>query len=318
MLGWLSGLPLTLFGLTLLLLGVFPVVTSNLSATVSLAPGFGVLAVNLMLAILVREKIRHNLPLLVFHIALLLIMLSVVVSRLTYFKGWAIMSENETLRQPTGIINQGPWHRSKLNSMPVLQQSFLAYFDEEGRRLDTESWLQPFDAKEAILITNKETADVAGYQFTISNNLGFSVDLTWISGQGDIIRGLLQMPSQISQPETQGRKLILPDITDDIWLGLEIESARKSFFYPYFSIPDHFYFTVVVGSESQQLKLGESIDLFGGTLILNNIIPWIGYEMYYDPAIYFLLIASIIAVIALGYFLSQRLGDSHWIQENEQ
>jgi len=302
----------------MMFVGVFPIVTGYMSATVSLAPGLSVLFVNLTLAILVREKIHHNLPLLIFHIALLLIILSVSVSRLTYFKGWAIVSEGEILQQPTGIINEGPWHKNRLTDSTIRQLEFEAYFDENGRRLDTESWMQLSGYEDPILVSNKETANVGGYQITISNNLGYSVDLSWIPERGDLVSGLLQLPSQISQPETQAVRLDLPGVSETIWIGLEVDSNRKSFFYPSFSVPKEYHFIVDINGEEYQLKPGNSINIVGGTLSINTLVPWIGYEMYYDPAIYFLLIASIVAVLSLGYFLNQRLAENHWIQENEQ
>ena len=108
LLAWLSGLPLTLLGLVTFLAGVLPVVTGYVSATSGLALGYSLLLINLVFAILVREKIKNNPLLLLFHMALLLMLLAVGVSRLTYFKGWVEISPDMPITEPTGVISKGP------------------------------------------------------------------------------------------------------------------------------------------------------------------------------------------------------------------
>jgi len=139
LLAWLSGLPLTLLGLVTFLAGVLPVVTGYVSATSGLALGYSLLLINLVFAILVREKIKNNPFLLLFHMALLLMLLAVGVSRLTYFKGWVQIAVDHPITEPSGVISKGPWHPNRFTNTRVALKEFSAEYREGGSRKSQKS-----------------------------------------------------------------------------------------------------------------------------------------------------------------------------------
>lgn len=316
-LNWLSGLPLTLVGLVFFLAGILPVVTGNMTATQALAPGYILLVINLVFSILVREKIRRNPNLLVFHLVLLLMLVSIGVSRVTFFKGWVQIAEEEVLTKPSGIISEGVFHSNRLGQSPIQLLGFRANFEETGRRTDTQSYLQIQNQQDPILINNAETANISGYQFTISNNVGFAAEFTWMSNQGEFVQTRAHFPSQIAYPETQGLEMMFPGMKQPVWVGLEIQSERISFFYPFFKVPEKYYLSFDFKDSQIELMPGSSVELVGGNLSFHRLSPWIGYELYYDPAIYFLLIASLIGVLSLALFLWQKQSTSSWNMEEK-
>ena len=312
----LSGLPLTLLGLILFLGGVLPVVTGKMAATTALAPGYSLLVLNLVFAILIREKIRNSLPLLLFHLCLLLMLLSVGVSRLTYFKGWVEIAVDHPITEPSGVISKGPWHPNRFTNTRVALMDFSAEYRESGGRKSQKSVIQVGDGK-LVRVDDAETADILGYQFTVSNNVGFALEFMWIGNDGNLIQGIKHFPSQTAYPETQGIDLPLPGVEKPIWIGLDIVSKRQDFFTPEFRVPDDYSYTVMAANRGESVAPNGAIALPEGRLVLNGLVPWIGYELYYDPSIYFLLFTSLIGVCALAIFLWQRQGKTSWILEND-
>jgi len=316
LLAWLSGLPLTLLGLVTFLAGVLPVVTGYVSATSGLALGYSLLLINLVFAILVREKIKNNPFLLLFHMALLLMLLAVGVSRLTYFKGWVQIAVDHPITEPSGVISKGPWHPNRFTNTRVALKEFSAEYREGGSRKSQKSVIQVGDNK-LVRVDDAETADILGYQFTISKNLGFALEFMWIGSDGNLIQGVSHFPSIIAYPETQGIDLQLPGVEKSIWIGLDIVSKRQDFFTPEFRVPDDYSYTVMSTSGPLMVTPNSAVSLPEGQLMLNGLVPWIGYDLYYDPSIYFLLFTSLIGVCALALFLWQRQGKTSWILEND-
>ena len=317
LLAWLSGLPLTLLGLVTFLAGVLPVVTGYVSATSGLALGYSLLLINLVFAILVREKIKNNPFLLLFHMALLLMLLAVGVSRLTYFKGWVEISLDMPITEPTGVISKGPWHPNAFKKTRVALLDFEANYGSDGRYQSIRSLLQVGNSQQPTLIADSQTADILGYQFTQSSNIGFALSFVWMATDGTLVQGVSHFPSQTAYPETQGIDLQLPGVEKSIWIGLDIVSKRQDFFTPEFHVPEDYSYTVMSTSGPQMVTPNSAVSLPEGQLMLNGLVPWIGYDLYYDPSIYFLLFTSLIGVCALAIFLWQRQVKTSWILEND-
>lgn len=315
LLAWLSGLPLTLIGLITFLAGILPVVTGYVSATNGLALGYVLLVVNLVFAILVREKIKNSPFLLLFHIALLLMLLAIGFSRLTYFKGWVEISPNMPITEPTGVISKGPWHPNAFKNTRVQLLDFEANYGTDGRYQSIRSLLQVGNKQQPTLIDDSQTADILGYQFTQSSNIGFALSFVWMADDGTMVQGLSHFPSIIAYPETQGLELDLPNVKQPVWVGLEIASDRPSFFTPRFVVPQEYGYQVMASDGGYQVRPGQSIQLPEGSLMLQAVVPWVGYDLYYDPSIYFLLFSALIGVFALAVFLWQRQTTSSWVLE---
>ena len=315
LLAWLSGLPLTLIGLITFLAGILPVVTGYVSATNGLALGYVLLVVNLVFAILVREKIKSSPFLLLFHIALLLMLLAIGFSRLTYFKGWVEISPNMPITEPTGVISKGPWHPNAFKNTRVTLAGFSARYAADGRYQATDSLLLVGAKEKRVFVSDAKTANILGYQFTRSFNIGFALSFVWMANDGTLVQGLSHFPSMTAYPETQGLELDLPLLQKPLWVGLDVQSDRLSYFSPEFRVPKAYRFELMASNGRHDVRVGETVDLPEGAIKIMALVPWVGYELYYDPSIYFLLFSALIGVFALAVFLWQRQTTSSWILE---
>jgi cytochrome c biogenesis protein len=57
-----------------------------------------------------------------------------------------------------------------------------------------------------------------------------------------------------------------------------------------------------------ELKLGQSVRLPGGELDFAELRAWMGYKIYFDPTLPWLLFVAAIGLLGLGWHLWQPLG----------
>ncbi|RRJ85254.1 hypothetical protein D0544_09375 [Aestuariirhabdus litorea] len=314
-LDFLASLRLTLVALVLLGGGVALVIQFEVDATPALAPAIGLLGLNLVSAILVKEKIRSSLPLLLFHLALLTLLVLLALSRATYLKGWATLIEGEAFEQLDGVLHQGPLH-PWISPLPLaegpIQGGFEARFDEEGRRGTTRSLLYQPGTGAPIYIDDTTPLNVEGYRLGVSLNLGFTALLRWVPDNGSAeVLGGVDFPDIISEPDGQGLEWTLPN-GEPIWTGLEILSPRKSFFYPEFRVPERYQLVVRHQQQRHPLQEGEALLLPGGQLRFESLHRWIGYEVFYDWTIPWLLATCLLAIGFLGWYLWERVTSTPW------
>ena len=87
------------------------------------------LAVNLLFAIIRNPAINRRSGLLLFHVALLGIVVLVAIGRLTHFEAHIELADGMSLTDaPLLNVKQGPWHRGDLQALQFVQGSYTVNY----------------------------------------------------------------------------------------------------------------------------------------------------------------------------------------------
>ena len=294
----IASLLTTLMGLGLFVIGIALVLLDYYNPTLAIAPGFLLLLINLVCAILVKEKIRSNAALLIFHLSLLTLMCLVIASRLTYMKGWLQVNEGETFSEMTGILRQGIWYPETLNENAFKQLHYKTLI-EDGGRTATQSYLALPNIKEPFIIRDQTPLKLGAYQFTLSSHIGYSIIFNWLSGfnhyQGHVLLPPYSRYSILSQKWTIPNS----DITVELLLDMDTETSMQGSF----KMPTEYQLVISHKKEKITLKTGESHSFEQGQLTFLGLKRWIGYDVFYDWTIPWLLVTCLLAIGSLGVFL---------------
>ena len=76
----------------------------------------GLLILNFLLALATRDILKNNWPLMVFHFALIALVMLAFASRMSFFKATLELAENEEFAGQLENVQQGPWHRYGLSA----------------------------------------------------------------------------------------------------------------------------------------------------------------------------------------------------------
>jgi len=304
---FIASLKITLIGLFLLAVGIVFILQQWQNPTIAILPGFIVLLINLGIAILVKEKIRNNSPLLFFHLSLLCLMLLILSSRLTYLKGWVELDEGEVFSSLTGILHSGPMHPDDFSQVAFKQLHFTTRI-EEGTRKETQSVIGLPISRKEFLLSDQTPLTLANYQFTLSSHIGYSILLSW-QGEHGFQLGSIKLPPY-QRDRMLAREWILPGTELKVWIMLDMDNSRSMA--GDFALPEDYQLVLRYEQQRYQIKPGESHCLAQGCLTFRGLKRWIGYDVFYDWAIPWLIVTCLSAILSLGVFLWQKSSQSDW------
>ena len=286
------------------------------------APGWwmtlplAVLAVNLAAALLVDARLRLRAPLLVFHVALLAVLLLAAAGELLRFSGRVELVEGTRL-DPAAVLTdtKGVLHRDAwLDALQVEQGAFSVEYQPGMVPGRTRSELRIIDADQspaAFEIGNTQPLLEHGYRLHTTPNKGFAALLEWRGIDGTRDAGALHFPSfpladwrQLNQWTAPGGAVfefeLLPAVRvpGDRAYTLDSRTASDGA-------------AVLVRDEAgrtlARLAPGQSAGLPGGELRLADIRMWMGYRVSYDPLLPWLLACGLVGATALGMHLWRRM-----------
>jgi len=317
----LASLRLTLVVLILLVAGVVGVAFAGLPATWVLAPSLGLFLVNLTAAIFAHPAFRRQVPLLIFHLALLALVALLVISRLTYLKGHLELAQGETFRgKLTGFENGllHPWH---LKTIAFRQRQFSIHYDPGRQRGHTRSHVQWFEggSLHSGIIGDQQPLVLAGYRFYTTPNKGFAPVFTWYPANGEAAHtGSIHLPSYPAHELGQTLKWRLPgtpiklqttlSFTDRV---LDPQHASR------FQIPKHYRLLIRFHAHRYELQPGGGIDLPTGRLVFEGLRTWMGYQVFYDWTMPWLLAACMVAVISLMWHYACKFAAHPWREDSD-
>jgi hypothetical protein len=303
----LASLQMTLTGLFFFSLGLIFILYNYPTPTIALSPGFGLLLVNLVCAIVIKEKIHHNPALLIFHLALLVFMCLLICSRLSYMKGWLQLNEGETFSQMTGILHQGPFYPEDLSQIAFRQLNYKTRITR-GSLTKTQSFIALPDSKQPIIIQDQTPLIVGAYHFTLTGKIGYSLLFNWKSGfehyNGHVILPRYNRHSLLTHQWT----IPNTDLSLELLLDMDTDSAMVD----NFKLPTHYQLVISHQKNIINLKTGQSHHFKQGQLTFLGLKRWIGYDVFYDWTIPWLLVAVLLAIASLGTFLWQKMNKKSW------
>ena len=311
----LASLKLTLAGLALLAVGALAAGYGDAPAAVPLAAPLALLAANLLAAIATNPVIRRERALLAFHVALFALVALAAAGRLTYLKGRLELSTGEVFSGTLTQAEQGPLHRSRLETIPFSNEGFEIGYSPGLNRDETRNlvrWSEAGQVKEAIVGDNVPL-ELAGYRFYTTGNKGFAPLVAWRDAQGVADRGTIHLPSYPLHEHGQAQEWTPPGAREPVWLMLQFDEVLIDPAAPgRFRLPGRHEIVVRAGGQRHVLRPGASVTLAGGTLTYEGLTTWMGYEVYYDWTLPWLLAASLLAVAALGWHFARKFSRERW------
>lgn len=268
-----------------------------------LAP-LALLALNLACALLSNARLRRG-GLLVFHLALLGLLLLVGAGRLMRFDGHVEVAEGSAFTAAEAeALHRGPLHPFRLPRVRFVQGPFSVDYVAGLNRSWTRNqvWVQAADGGwTAEEIGDDKPLVREGYRFYTTPNKGFAPLLTWTPEGGRPRSGTLNMPSyplyewnQKSHWTPPGGAEIAFELhiktrysLDSDWV-LDGKSKQTTL-------------TLISANRRFDLKPGQTARLPQGSLRFDELRTWMGYGIFYDPTLPWLFVVAVTAVGGLAW-----------------
>ena len=299
----------TLAGMGLLAAAVLAGQVEGLPGGVLLVLAIGLLALNLLAALVVHPAFRRQLPLLVAHLALLALVVLVALGRLMALDGRFELTQGVDFDGRLLDARAGPWHRGELAQLSFRHDGFEIDYApglKRGATRNRVAWTDADGTPRSAVIGDHRPLVLGGYRFYTSPNKGFAPLLTWRPVSGAAVTGAVHLPSYPVHALRQSIDWQLPD-GRSVWVQLQfdqnlIDPTRNASF----RLPDPHRLVLRMGALRAELAPGESFALDGGTLVYEGLRSWMGYRVSYDWTLPWLLAASLLAALALAWHYTQR------------
>lgn len=288
---------------TLALLVLLAAVVLARPAFAPLALVLGLLAVNLVAALVVNPLLRRQLPLLVFHLALLALLLLVGLGRLTTLDGRFELTQGVPFDGRLMDQDAGPLYDAPLHRLAFVHHGFeidYAPGRQRGATRNSVSWRGDDGATRSAVIGDHRPLVIDGHRIYTSPNKGFAPLLRWLPARGEPVLGAVHLPSFPVHELRQSREWALPD-GREVWVMLQFDETLidpdKT---ATFRLPTDHRLVVRIGALRAELAPGERLAIDGGSLVYEGLRTWMGYRVSYDPTLPWLLAASLLASLALA------------------
>jgi cytochrome c biogenesis protein len=315
----LASLRLTLVALLLLVAAVVYTVVMPGRITWVLALPLGMLAFNLGAAVATHPAFRRHTALLAFHLALIALVLLVGAGRLTYLKGQLELSQGEWFDGELTQAEAGPWHPWRLHQVRFVNDGFRIDYAPGVRRGPTANavrWIDAQGRQGGGSIGDHHPLVLAGYRFYTTFNKGFAPVFVWHDARGGVpVRGTIHLPAWPLHEYRQALDWTPPGSDLRVWTMLQIDEplldAQRAF---QFRVPERHRLVVRVGEERRELAPGERWTLPQGTLVYERLTTWMGYAVFYDWTMPWLLAAAGVAVASLALHFWKKYAARSWME----
>jgi len=314
---FLASLKLTLVILAALGAAIVVAYLSEAPTTWALVGPLTAFAVNLAAAVATNPVFRRQTALLVFHLALIAIILLIAAGRLTYLKGQLELAEGEVFDGQLTQEESGPWHPRQLGALRFSNNGFTIDYAKGVRRGTTRNqmiWTSKDGQVQRTVIGDQTPLILAGYRFYTSHNKGFAPTFIWHPNSGGPpVLGTVHLPAYPLHEYKQALAWTPPGGKMPLWIMLQFDEVILDPAKPSeFRLPAKHQIVVRVGDERQELKQGEAMRLAEGILVYNGLRSWMGYTVFYDFTLPWLLAACILAVASLAWHFWSKFSSRPW------
>lgn len=312
----LASLKLTLLILVAIGAGVLVAYLSEVRTTWALVVPLALFAVNIAAAIATKATFRRQTALLVFHLALIATVLLIAIGRLTYLTGTLELTKDIPFTGELTSSEAGPLHRGRLADVRFVNEGFEIDYAPGVRRGATRNrvrWWDEGGGEHAALIGDQQPLEILGYKFYTSFNKGFAPLFVWTPDNGGPIKGSIHLPSYPVNEYRQILEWTPPGSTLKLWTQLQfdeiiLDPAKPS----QFRLPERHKIVIRHGADRHELLPGGQAKFPGGVLAYEGLTTWMGYTVFYDRTISWLLAASIVAVLSLAWHFWQKFAGRPW------
>ncbi|HZW12613.1 MAG TPA: cytochrome c biogenesis protein ResB [Noviherbaspirillum sp.] len=315
----LASLKFTPVGLLLLGVASLGVYQFGPSATPWLAGPLLLLAVNLIAAVATNATFRRQMPLLVFHLALIALVLLAAAGRLTYLNGTAAVTEGLEF---DGLKSRdaGPLHYGRLDKVRFVNEGFDIFYMAGpvlDRMVNRVRWLDGNGVQRTAEIEHNRPLILFGYRFYPTSNKGFAPVLLWRPAKGEPVLGALHLPPYPASADNQAATWQPGGTGADIWLMLEVEESLIPADRPSrFRLPEKQKIVVRYQGSRWEMLPGEKIMLPDGVLEYHELRTWMGYKVFYDWTIPWILASCIAAIASMAWHFWRKFASKPWNKDD--
>lgn len=276
-----------------------------------LAP-LGLLVLNLTASIASKPRFRADLPLLVFHVALLAFVVLLAVARLTYFEGGARVPVGATFAGDLHKEERGILHGDGARALRFSNDGFSEIFPERSPYRATHNRVRFPDASGNLhegVIGDDRPLVLDGYRIYTSRNRGFAPMVQWTADSGEIHFATLQLGQLDDDGYMNGMPWQIP-AGPQVWLSLSTEAIEPPAGGQRDNLGAKEATNKLVLRHNERfydLQAGDSVDLPGGRLTFSRLSAWMGYDIIYDPTTPWLVGTISVAIASLLWFYARRL-----------
>ncbi len=313
----LASLKLTMAALFFLAVGVLYAYLTAQHTTLALVLPLLLLSLNLLAAIVSNRVFRKSGPLLVFHLALLSLILLVALGRLSYLKGRVELAQGEEFDGQLTVTEAGPWHLYRLDKIHFVNDGFDIAYDvglQRGKTSNRVRVLEPGGVERQQEIGDHIPLVQSGYRFYTTPNKGFAPAFLWYPADGgEPVLGTVHLPPYPAHEYEQSSEWQLPGMPLKLWTMLQFDELLLDPDRPTaFRLPHQHKVVVRYGDIRRELQPGDGLDLPGGRLVYQGLRTWMGYTVFYDWTIHWLLLACLVAVGSLGWHFWNKFAARPW------
>jgi hypothetical protein len=267
------------------------------------------LLINLSAAILSNARFRADLPLLLFHLALLAFLALLLVARLNYFDGGVKLStgtlfEGNYLSVERGILHGDGAERLRFANDGMIEQAppgggdpitfnQVRWWDSSGR---------PYLAE----IGNDRPLVLNGYRIFSTNFRGFAPIFRWRTKTGEESIGTVHLPETSAGDFPSGDKVTLPG-GGQAWVQMRSaensEAQQQRIDLGAATLKHHL--VLRIKDKRYEVQPNASIELTEGQLTYLQLGTWIGYRVTYDPTPPWLAASVFLGVVSLLWFYAR-------------
>jgi cytochrome c biogenesis protein ResB len=343
----LASLKLALVIIVALTAGVLFSYLSAVRTTWALVVPLGLLSINLAAAVATNAAFRRQKGLLVFHLALIAIVLLIATGRLTYLRGTLELTEGVMFDGNLTTSEAGPLHHWHLKDVKFVQDGFQIDYDpgtpnqgfgtdkepkmgsassvsdtRGARRAETRNrvhWLDNKQEWHTEVIGDNIPLEILGYHFFTTSNKGFAPLFTWTPTGGAPTTGSIHLPSYPINEYKQYLEWTPPGTNLKLWTQLQFDEVIINPFKPsQFRLPEQHKIVIRQGDNRFELHTGDSVNLPGGVLTYQGLKTWMGYNVDNDWTIGWLFAACIVAMSSLAWHFWKKFAARPWQTDGDK
>lgn len=283
------------------------------AATPAMLAPLLLLVSSLIAAILRKPRFRRDLPLLVFHLALIALVALFGIARLTYFDGATILSAGTTYTGDLVKNDRGPLHGDGPERLRFANEGFNEHFPERGRYHVTYNrvrWWTSDGASGVAEIGDDRPLILEGYRIYATTRRGFAPLFEWRPRDGTAEYGTVQLPDSGNEDIGPAVSWHLPG-GPEAWVMLDArppENGAPGSMRP--GLGEHTLphaLVLRIGNDRHVLSPGDTLTLPAGDLRYLTLDSWMGYRIVYDRTEPWLIATVATGISALLWFYLRRL-----------
>lgn len=273
---------------------------------------FGLLVVNLVASIMSNARFRADLPLLVFHLALLALVALVGLARLTYLDARATLTNGTVFEGALERQERGPLHWGRIESLRFFNDGLSARYSERGIYQGTYNrvrWQDGSGRWQRAEIGDDRPLILEGYRIYATVFRGLAPLFRWQPSVGAEEIGSVQLDDHRNSDLPPAASWQLPG-GPDLWVQINFTPlpAPQGTHQQDLGAAELKHTLVLRSGERRHvMRIGDVVDFPQGKLTYVQLDSWMSYRFVYDPTVPWIIATLVVGVASLIWFYVRRV-----------